>query len=381
MTTGTSTSSSTSSTTNNSSTTSGQQQMTGQGDYTPPWSRSPRSTTTTEEMPISNAIGKVRVIPDPHSKSLLVLAPPEFRPKLMEMINKLDQPAKQVMIKAVILEVDHSTMTSLGMQIASNPSAFGTLNENSITALNSLTQLEKNGSALFSSTVGGNSSISTTDAALGNATQNAVTSNVTMLVDFLVKTVNAKILNQQTLWTKDNEEATFFKGDNVAFQSGSTISTTSTATSSTYTFERVGMVLRARPNITPEKNVDMIVNVILSQLTSEFVNGQPKRNEMETQTNMIVQDGQTIMLGGILFQQDNQIKRKLPLLGDIPLIGQLFQHNIDQIGNNELIVFITPYVIDSQNLGTGKEEVENAKNKMRTVLKSLNSTIEKADLK
>jgi type II secretory pathway component GspD/PulD (secretin) len=87
------------------------------------------------------------------------------------------------------------------------------------------------------------------------------------------------------------------------------------------------------------------------------------------------------MLGGILFQQDNKIKRKVPLLGDIPLIGQLFQHNLDQIGNNELIVFITPYVIDSQNFGTGNEEIENAKNKMQKVLKSLNSTIEKADLK
>jgi general secretion pathway protein D len=268
-------------------------------------------------------------------------------------------------------------MTSLGMQLASNASAFGTLNENSITALNSLTQLDKMGSITIpSGTTGGGST-----AATGAGTQNMVTSDVTLLVDFLVKTVNAKILNQQTLWTKDNEESTFFKGDNVAFQSGSTISTTSTATSSTYTFERVGMVLRARPNITPEKNVDMIVNVILSQLTSEFVNGQPKRNEMETQTNMIVQDGQTIMLGGILFQQDNKIKRKVPLLGDIPLIGQLFQHNLDQIGNNELIVFITPYVIDSQNFGTGNEEIENAKNKMQKVLKSLNSTIEKADLK
>jgi general secretion pathway protein D len=298
------------------------------------------------------------------------------------MINRLDQPGRQVMIKAVILEVDHSSMTSLGMQLASNPSAFGTLNENSITALNSLTQLEKNGSALFSQTIApAGTTITTTDTALGNATQNAVTSDITLLVDFLVKTVNAKILNQQTLWTKDNEESTFFKGDNVAFQSGSTISTTSTATSSTYTFERVGMVLRARPNITPEKNVDMIVNVILSQLTSELVNGQPKRNEMETQTNMIVQDGQTIMLGGILFQQDNLIKRKVPLLGDIPLVGQLFQHNVTQIGNNELIVFITPYVIDSQNFGTGKEEIENAKNKMQKVLKSLNSSIEKADLK
>jgi general secretion pathway protein D len=379
MTTGTAASTSTSTGT---STTSGQQQMTGQGDYTPPWSRSPRSTTTTEQMPISNAIGRVRIIPDPHSKSLLVLAPPEFMTKLIEMITKLDQPGKQVMIKAVILEVDHSSMTSLGMQLASNPSAFGTLNENSITALNALTQLERNGSALFSSSITPTgTTISTTADALGNQTQNAVTSNITVLIDFLVKTVNAKILNQQTLWTKDNEEATLFKGDDVAFLTGTSTTGTGGVASQSYEFNRVGMVLRARPNITPEKNVDMIVNVILSQLTSELVNGQPKRNEMETQTNMIVQDGQTIMLGGILFQQDSLINRKLPLVGDIPLVGQLFQHNVTQIGNNELIVFITPYVIDTETTAKTQKELEGAQNKMQEVLKSLKSSIEKSDLK
>ena len=118
-------------------------------------------------------------------------------------------------------------------------------------------------------------------------------------------------------------------------------------TTSSYEFNRVGMTLRVRPRITPEKNVDMVLNIILSQLiTSELVNNQPKRTEMETTTNMIVQNGQTVMLGGILFQEDSKIQRKLPLLGDMPLVGGLFRHNEIEQSNNELIVFVTPYVID-----------------------------------
>ena len=106
------------------------------------------------------------------------------------------------------------------------------------------------------------------------------------------------------------------------------------------------MTLAVRPSITPEKNVDMIVTVLLSDLTGDSINGQPVRRVMESTTNMIVQDGQTLMLGGILFQTDTKIERKIPLLGDLPLVGGLFRHNDVIKANNELIVFITPYVID-----------------------------------
>jgi type II secretory pathway component GspD/PulD (secretin) len=135
------------------------------------------------------------------------------------------------------------------------------------------------------------------------------------------------------------------------------------------------MTLRARPSITPEKNVDMIVNIILSQLTGEIVNGQPVRSEMETQTNMIVQDGQTIMLGGILFQTDSQIERKLPILGDVPAVGGLFRHNETALRNNELIVFITPYVIDSETGPEAQEVLEKAREKLDDMRKQLNETM------
>ena len=87
-----------------------------------------------------------------------------------------------------------------------------------------------------------------------------------ILIDFLMRELHAKILNQQTLWTKDNEEAQFFKGQRVGFQTQISISDTGGRATSNFTYEKVGMTLRARPSITPEKNVDMIINVILSQL-------------------------------------------------------------------------------------------------------------------
>lgn len=333
---------------------SSQQQGSSANQYTPPWS-SQRSSAQQDKMPISNVIGRIRFIPDPHSKSLLVLSPPEFMDRIIEMIEKLDKPGKQVMIKAIIVEVDHSDLTSLGLQLSTHPTeVFGALGEDAVTAITRLAFLETYGSLALDATA-----------------------DITTLIDFLVKRVDAKILNQQTLWTKDNEEARFFKGDNVAFQSSASTSETGGRVTSSFEFEDVGMTLQARPSITPEKNVDMIVNVMLSQLTGEIVNGQPVRSKMETQTNMIVQDSQTIMLGGILFQKDSQIRRKMPLLGDIPGVGLLFRHNETVQSNSELIVFITPYVVDAETSDEAKEELKKAEDKLRDVINQLNETIGK----
>ena len=327
-------------------------------DYIPWWSGQGARTNVDQEMPISNIIGRIRFVPDPHTKAILTLAPPEFMSSIEKLIQDLDVPGKQVMIKAIIVEIDHSSVTSLGLQLSSaNPAtdAFGTLEENAVTALNQLTLLEQHGSFTLN-----------------------VEADVTALVDFLVKKTNAKILNQQTLWTKDNEEADFFKGDKVAFQTTTSLSETGGRATSSYEFQRVGMTLRSRPSITPEKNVDMIINVMLSQLTGENVNGQPVRTEMETTTNMIVQDGQTIMLGGILFQKDSVVERKIPLFGDVPVVGGLFRHNETMQGNNELIVFITPYVVDEPNntLPETKEQIEKPREKLKEVQKQLDATME-----
>jgi general secretion pathway protein D len=345
-------------------------------EYTPWWSRSGGFRGTTGQQPLSNVIGHVRFIPDPHSKSILVLSPPEFHDDIERMIGNLDVPGMQVMIKATVVEVDHRALTSLGLQLATNPAAFGNLEENAVMAFNSLTALSTGGRAVQADVPLG---------AIGTGTIAGVTTNVYALIDFLVKHINAKILNEQTLWTEDNEEASFFKGSKVAFLGGSTIATGGLAQSNVF-FEKVGMTLAVRPSITPEKNVDMIVNILMSQLTSDIVNEQPVRTQMETKTNMIVGDSETLMLGGILFQENSKIKRKIPLLGDIPLLGGLFQHNDVRVSNNEMIVFITPFVISEgaemseaarAALEKSKEHLDQTKGELADTAEQLKEKLEK----
>ncbi len=102
-----------------------------------PWWTTGRS--NANEAPISNMIGRVRFIPDTHTKSILVLSPPEFLDSLQATIAELDIPGKQLMLKAIIMQVDHQNMTSLGFQYSSDSSRWSTLdNENALVARNTL---------------------------------------------------------------------------------------------------------------------------------------------------------------------------------------------------------------------------------------------------
>ena len=206
----------------------------------------------------------------------------------------------------------------------------------------------------------------------GSGSVLGVGTDIYALIDFLIKTTNAKVLNQQTLWTKDNEQANFFKGSKVAFRGSESI--TQQTTSQNIDFDRVGMELRARPSITPEDNVDMIVNIEISQLTSDLVNDQPVRTVMETTTNMIVRDGQTLLLGGILFQKESTIEYKLPLLGDVPLVGGLFRHTEVMQSNSEMFVFMTPRVIDEPNAAL--PEATDSQEKLDEIREGLNTSLE-----
>ncbi len=323
-------------------------------EYTPPWSSGGGGMRRgTEAEPISNVIGRVRFIPDPRSKSILVLAPPEFQSSIEETIRGLDVPGKQVLVKAVVVEVDHQDLTSLGIQLSSNPAEAFSVGENAMTALGELAYLEERGSATLS-----------------------VNTSVTALLDFLVKKVDAQILNQQSLWTEDNEEASFFKGQMVAFQTEASTSETGGRVTQSFEYEQVGMTLAVRPSITPEKNVDMNVTVLLSDLTGDSINGQPVRRLMNSTTNMIVENGQTLMLGGILFQTDSKVVRKVPLFGDLPLVGGLFRHNNVTKMNNELIVFITPFVMDEETSAEADAQIEEPKKKLETIQGELDQMAE-----
>ena len=330
---------------------------------TPWWTRQRQDTT---QLPPSNLIGKVRFIPVQRSKSILVLAPLKYMGDLTKMIEELDHPGMQVMIKAIIVEINLEDSSSLGIRLSSNSNALGDAGVNSVNFLNGLQAIEN----------GSNTRTVPTTGVLLEGSQLSVGADINAMVDLLVKKMNGRVLNQPTLWTKDNEEAIFVKGQKVAFIEGEqSDSSNLNNTSRTFTYENVGVTLRVRPNITPEKAVDMTINLNISQIETALINGQNTRKNLDATTHLIVSDGQTIMMGGILFQNDEKTVSKIPLLGDIPLLGALFSHTGTDLTNSELLVFVTPYVFDeSRRKGIPVEE--NHQQIIDEALQQKNATID-----
>jgi len=207
--------------------------------------------------------------------------------------------------------------------------------------------------------------------------------NINVLVDLLVKKANGRILNQPTLWTKDNEEAIFVKGQKIGFiENVQSDNSNPGAFNRSFSYEDVGVTLRIRPNITPERAVDMTVSLNISQVEDEFINSQIVRGNLDTTTHLIVNDGQSVMFGGILERNDGKIIQKVPLLGDLPILGYLFRHEKTDLTNSELLIFMTPYVIDDVTLEdipldemSTEEFLQSSRMKMEDIVDRLSNSV------
>ena len=150
----------------------------------------------------------------------------------------------------------------------------------------------------------------------------AVDANV--VLQALAEETAVRILQQPRVFTSDNKEAKFFQGQDVPFQSSSLSDlNTGGGVNATFTQIPVGIGLNVRPRITKDRNVNMQIEVLLSNRNTtspDGVGGNPVIDRRQTNTNVTVENGQTIVLSGIRKETENKIKDKFPLLGDVPVL-------------------------------------------------------------
>jgi general secretion pathway protein D len=340
-------------------------------DYTPPWTSGGSS--TDDEAETSALFGKVRFMPEPNTKSILMLSPEQYVEPLKKLIKLLDVSGKQVLIETAILEIEKSMLSSLGMEFSSG--AVGSPGTYGVTS-----------AATFSNGPDVTGYFNDFENLITQLDFQLTSVNANVLVDFLVNEGNGKILNRQKLWTKDNKEASFFKGQTIPIKIGSTTTTNQSGNAVTeddYEQQAVGMEVRVRPQITPENNVNMIVNVNYSQLAGrDEISDISITSDMTTTTNMIVQNGDTLILGGILFETDQINTNKIPVLGDIPIVGIAFRHDEISKSTNELMIFLTPHVIDKAPeklddlIEKTREVINDPKVKFNTMVEELQKSID-----
>lgn len=288
-----------------------------------------RSRPPTDRRNASSMIGQLRIVPVWRQNALLVAAPPEYSGAIIKLIERLDQPGRQVLISAIIAEISSEDAESLGLRWSSQ-----TITPNN--ADNSI------GIGTEASGTRNNFATSLFDTSVLN-----MSTDVNLLLQALAQDTNVSILSEPKIFTSDNQEAEFFDGQDIPFITDSQTSDQGNITQS-FDYRAVGIQLRARPRITVRNDVDLRVNVELSSITpGETLFGGFIVDRRETTTQLIVRNGQTIVISGILRSEDSQTLRKVPLLGDIPLLGYLFQSKDTQTTKTELLIFITPVVVNN----------------------------------
>lgn len=286
---------------------------------------------TGAQRPISDLIGKVRVVPDRRSNSLIITSNLHYFPEILKLINDLDAPTPQVLIEARIIEVSSDFRDKLGVRYSSDPNAFTGEDLDNGIKVDAVTEFKK----VFAGLPG--------TGALRSGVFSA-NSDVTVLIQFLRKNADGKILAQPQLNIADNELGKLFVGAQVPFISGS-LNTETGGRNDTFQYRDVGIILEVTPRINSSNEVHLRIRTESSNIREgETLFGGAILDTRNFKTDLMVRDGETAVLGGIIQRQQTDTTRKTPGLGSIPVLGWAFKKK-DKISREvELMVFLTPRI-------------------------------------
>jgi len=265
----------------------------------------------------------VTVIPESNTNSLIINAPPEQMESVKRLVLELDQVPVQVMIEAIIAELTLDATSKFGFEWTwmernafSNPQATGTLSTNF--GLNDPKAL-----GLRYSVVG---------------------TSLTGLLSALATDQRANILSTPRIFTANNRPAEINISQQVPYIISFRETTAGTFTYN-YGYMDVGIVLQVTPQVSANGTVNLEVSQEANDLLGFTSFNAPIVARRSAQTSVSIQDGQTVVLGGIMKESRSQTITKIPLLGDLPLVGGLFRKKEITKGKTELLVFLTPRVV------------------------------------
>ena len=297
---------------------------------------------------------------DPSTNSLIITASePEYR-QLRAVIEKLDTRRAQIYVESLIVEVSANKAAELGVQWQSPLSQGGRVGLLG-------TNFGKAGNILGMSAELANNTLPSAKAGinLGALATFRGTPILGFVANFLQTTGDANVLSTPNLITLDNEEARIMIGKNVPFVTGQYTNNNANSVNPFQTIERkdVGLTLRVKPQISENGAVRM-------QIYQEVSNVDPASytsatglitNKRSIESNVVVDDSQIIVLGGLLSDEYANGQEKVPLLGDIPVVGSLFKNENRSRQKMNLMVFLRPVIVrdarDSESLSLDRYDM------------------------
>jgi general secretion pathway protein D len=266
---------------------------------------------------------------DDATNSLMITAPIEQMRSIKSVIRQLDIRRAQVHIEAIIAEVNYDKSQDIGVEWH--------------------TKLVKDGVAVASSPISLGDMIKT--AGKGMSVGYLVGGELRALLTAFAEDVNVNVLSTPSIVTLDNEEASMIVGQNVPILSGSFSTGAGQPGNAitTYVRQDVGVMLKVKPQINEGNAIKLKVRQEVSSVDEKAKNdvqsGGATLNKREIETSVLVDDGKILVLGGLI-EDDLQVTvDKVPFLGDLPLLGFLFQNNHTKIVKKNLMVFLRPVIM------------------------------------
>ncbi len=314
----------------------------------------PMSTSGTGVNPIANSLfeGNIKVSPDKATNSLVVTASPSDFVTVQRVVNRLDIPRDQVYVEAVIMELSMGKTSEwssgliapkYGVGLNPTSAAGGPVGLGTFLANPADPKLLQGFILPWKPNSG--------DITLNGPNNTTIKlPNLAALLRWFQSTQNASVLATPQIMAMDNTEATFESGDKISFPT--TMIAAGGASTTSFTRESVSLSLSIKPQINKVSNfVKMEITAKMADLNSTVqivtpAPGQPPNTtERSTKTSVVVADSDTVVLGGLMRDKQTKNVFKIPLLGDIPLLGWLFRSSEMSSSKTNLMIFLTPKIV------------------------------------
>ncbi|MEB3329267.1 MAG: secretin N-terminal domain-containing protein [Candidatus Sericytochromatia bacterium] len=288
--------------------------------------------------------GKVKVVADERTNSLVVSGTGEDLTKIRNAIRAIDVPAPQVVIEVKLVEVTRGALKRLGGEFGFGGSKFGF--SSNVSDIN----VTANGQPSAGIPPSGSGGTTVTFSSLGN-----VTSNLNARITALVNRGEAQVLANPRVATQDNVQAEIAIVNRFPIVSTTFVGAAGGAANATQQvqFQDIGERLTITPRIDTNGFVTMDIQPNISVRGKDvIVNGNPvpEINERRLKTTMRVADGETVVIGGLIRRNTTNSLTKTPLLGDLPFIGFLFRQESNSNDETEVIVMVTPHIKSGERL-------------------------------
>ncbi len=295
--------------------------------------------------------GQLAISADETTNALVITAQPDVMAELEQVIAKLDIRRAQVLVEAIIVEISDGDGMNLGVQWA-NTNGGGTQFTDTGLPIGSLAIAAKD-----YKDNGNTDGLSSLAGSFSGMAAGFYHGDWAALVTALSTNSKNDILSTPSIVTMDNKEASFNVGQEVPVQSGSQSSTTSDQVFNTIERKTVGTKLVVTPQINEGDsvllNIEQEVSSVAQKQATGTANLGPTFDTRTVKNAVLVKSGETVVLGGLMDEQTQEQISKVPLLGDIPVLGYLFRSSKTSTAKRNLMVFIRPTILRDANVYSG----------------------------